>query len=61
MSAQYLPPVEDFNAHVAFASDGEGGSVGQTVPLHGGEQKSPVTPWIWMACSSEPHPFFGSS
>jgi hypothetical protein len=37
-----------------------GTSLGQVEPLHAGEQKSPLSPVIWTACSSERQPFLGS-
>ena len=62
MRAQNLSPDGVYKAQSGLAVHPSGTSVGHSLPVHFGEQKSPSIPLILTAYSSEPHPFgFGSS
>jgi hypothetical protein len=60
MRAHFLSvPEDDWRAHCGAAVTPVGTSVGHAAEAQSGEQKEPVTPWIWTATSSEPQPAEG--
>lgn len=60
INAQYFEPVVVCRAHCGAAVTPLGTSLGQLMPEHGGEQKSPETPCTRTACSSLSQPPAGS-
>jgi hypothetical protein len=58
IKAQYFAPEVVYKAQVGVAVSPAGISDGHLLPeVHYGEQKSPATPVIYTASSSDLHPF----